>query len=143
MEYDLEVVVSWRYNLLRKIFNGSNSILHSQELSPMSQCKQTIPPFLIPLFWDYDENTVEINKHAYLIMARIMERGSWEAMIWLRKVYADEELATFLHEKGARILPPRELNYWALICGIPDETRRRWVKKTKEKKSVWSRRRPH
>ena len=104
----------------------------------MSRNKQTIPEFLIPFFWDYDEKTVEINRHAYLIMARIMERGSWEAMVWLRKVYADEELTAFLQKKGTRILPARELNYWALICGIPAETRRQWVKKAKERKSVWS-----
>ena len=57
-----------------------------------------------------------------------MERGSWESMIWLRKTFPNAELKTFLQKKGAKILPPRELNYWALVCGIPDETRKQWIK---------------
>jgi hypothetical protein len=50
-------------------------------------------------------------------MERVMSRGGWAAMRWLRRVYAREELADFLRRKGER-LAPRERAYWALMAGV-------------------------
>lgn len=86
-----------------------------------------IPEFLHSLLWDYDIDSIDIKIHAFLIIARIMERGTWETMQWLRKTYSNEELREFIEKKGVRLLPPRELNYWAFICGIPDAQRQNIV----------------
>ena len=86
-----------------------------------------IPEFLYSLFWDYDIDSIDIKVHAFLIMSRVMERGTWEAMNWLRRTYSNEDLREFIENKGVRLLPPRELNYWAFICGIPDKQRQNIV----------------
>ena len=77
-----------------------------------------IPDFLRRFFWEYDPRKLEVERHADVIMGRIMERGDWDAMCWLRQTYPMERLRRFLEMRGQRILPPRELNYWALICDI-------------------------
>ena len=98
---------------------------------------ETIPHPLDPLFWEYDPGEISIFKHADLIMSRIMERGTWASMVWLQKTFSRNRIAGFLEKKGSRILPPRELNYWALWCEVPNEKRRVWLIKGKNSRDVW------
>jgi len=102
-----------------------------------------IPEFLFPLFWEYDPGTIDTAKHAGLIIDRIMERGSWASMGWLKKTYTKDQLVSFLENKGHRTLPLRELNYWALMSGIPLEKRRNWLKNTSKRHHVWRARHAH
>jgi len=105
--------------------------------------RQNIPDTLHPFFWEYDVETLDIYNDADVIMSRIMERGSWQAMTWLRKAFSNAELKAFLQKKGRKFLPLRELNYWAMICGIPAETRKQWIKVAREKNAIWHRRHAH
>ncbi len=75
------------------------------------------PPDVARLFWDVDPATVDLERHRDYVMERVMARGGWVAMQWLRRTYAPEQLADFRHRKGTR-LAPRELAYWAVIAGI-------------------------
>lgn len=50
-------------------------------------------------------------------MGRVMARGGWAAMCWLREVYTREELADYLLRKG-HLLAPRDQAYWSLIAGV-------------------------
>jgi len=97
-----------------------------------------IPEEIEPLFWEYNPKSLDCDVHADVIMARIMERGGWEAMCWLRQTYPIKRLAEFLECRGRRILPPRELNYWALMCHIPAETRQEWIQQAREREDVWN-----
>jgi len=99
-----------------------------------------LPGYLYPFFWEYDPGKIHIMKHADFIIGRIMERGTWTSMRWLQKTYPRERLISFLEKKGRRRLPPRELNYWALISGIPPEKRKKWIKEAREKPHVWGNR---
>lgn len=102
-----------------------------------------LPEFLFPLFWEYYPETIDIVKHAGPIMDRIMERGSWASMLWLRRTYSKDQLVSFLEKRGNRILPSRELNYWALISGIPPEKRQKWLEKARGRHHVWRGRHSH
>lgn len=78
------------------------------------------PPLLAEvarLFWDVDPESVDVEQHRDYVMERVMARGGWEAMRWLRRTYSREQLADFLLRKGSR-LAPRERAYWALIAGV-------------------------
>ncbi len=88
---------------------------------------ESVPQYLFPLFWEYDPESIRLREHAHLVMARVMEWGNWRAMNWLGRVYSKQELVSFLSSRGRRILPPRELNYWALITGISDKERQKWI----------------
>jgi len=69
------------------------------------------------LFWDVDPLTVDPAQHRDYVMERIMTRGTWEAMRWLRRTYSREQLADFVRRKGRR-LTPRDEAYWALVAGV-------------------------
>ncbi len=82
----------------------------------------TLPDDVARLFWDVDPATVDLDSHADYVMERIMSRGTFDAMRWLRVTYDTERLADFLTRKAAR-LAPRDRAYWCLIAGVacPDE----------------------
>ena len=99
-----------------------------------------LPQYLHRFFWEYDPDALETDRHADLIMDRIMERGSWRAMQWLCTAYSGAMIARFLSKKGWRLLPPREVNYWALVSGMPEEEKKRVVQKAIQPDAVWSQR---
>lgn len=102
-----------------------------------------IPEFLCPLFWEYDVETIDITMHADVIIGRVMERGTWAAMKWLLQNFSKSELAGFLERKGKQLLPPRELNYWAIICDLSPDKRHKWVKDARESNNKWRSRVAH
>lgn len=67
------------------------------------------------LFWDVDPVTLDLDASSHYVMGRVMARGSWEAMKWLRARYSQLDLRTFVEHHGRKQLAPRELAYWALI----------------------------
>lgn len=79
---------------------------------------QSLPPFLVRLLWDVDPAKVDLERDKRLVFERVMSRGTWEAMRWLRATYTEAELADFVRKEGLRRLTPRDRAYWALVCGV-------------------------
>jgi len=104
---------------------------------------RNIPSSLHRFFWEYDPGKLDVDRHADLIMARLMERGSWQAMVWLRKTYPAAKIARFLEKKGWRVLAPREINYWALVCDLPENRKTELLHKSRQRDTIWSRRHEH
>jgi hypothetical protein len=80
-----------------------------------------LPEFVSRLLWDVDPSRIDLQRDAGLIFERIMSRGSWDAMNWLRARYSRDEIASFVRKEGARRLSPRDLAYWALVSGVDAE----------------------
>jgi len=79
--------------------------------------ESAVPECVRRLFWDVDPDTVELGLHADYVLERVMSRGTWEAMRWLRSTYSCEQLADFLQRRGHR-LTARDRAYWSLVAGI-------------------------
>ncbi len=71
------------------------------------------------LFWEVKPEDVDLDRHGDYVLERVMSRGGWEAMCWLRAAYSPEAIADFLRRKGDR-LTPRDRAYWSLIAGVPN-----------------------
>jgi hypothetical protein len=69
------------------------------------------------LLWDVDPASLDFDRDRALIFERVMTRGTWEAMTWLRARYSREAIADFVTKEGTRRLAPRDLAYWALVSG--------------------------
>ena len=76
-----------------------------------------IPDDVTRLFWEVDPASVDLERHRDYVMERVMNRGTWEAMQWLRRTYSPAVIADFLDRKGVRLVAPRERAYWALVSG--------------------------
>lgn len=76
-----------------------------------------LPNAVRALFWETDPDRVDLDAHCDYVLERVMARGDWAAMKWLRGRYPVDTLADFVRRKGCR-LAPRERAYWALISGV-------------------------
>jgi hypothetical protein len=91
-----------------------------------------VPDAVSRLFWDVDVASIDLDRARAFILERIMTRGTWEAMTWLRSRYDNEVIGAFVREHGERKLAPRDRSYWALVAGLevptePGGSRPRWA----------------
>ena len=70
------------------------------------------------MLWDVDLAAFDFDSASALVLERVMARGTWEAMKWLRGRYSNDVLAEFVRTRGVRALAPRDLAYWALVCDV-------------------------
>lgn len=82
---------------------------------------EALPDFVVRLLWDVDPSTLDVEHDCTLIFERVMSRGGWDAMRWLRGRYPKAQLAEFIRGDGGRRLSPRDLAYWALVCDVDVE----------------------
>jgi hypothetical protein len=80
-----------------------------------------LPAFVTRLLWDVDPGGIDAQRDCSLIFERVMSRGSWDAMKWLRATYPRAALAGFVCGEGGRRLAPRDRAYWALVCDVEVE----------------------
>jgi len=78
------------------------------------------PPEVRTLLWDVDPDAIDPVAHRDFILERVMSRGGWIAMQWLRRVTSPEIRSSFLKRKGER-LSPRDRAYWRLVSGLPEQ----------------------
>ncbi|MBI2443334.1 MAG: hypothetical protein HYV40_05530 [Candidatus Levybacteria bacterium] len=84
----------------------------------MKQKEKThLPEFLRPYFWDVDFGELEVNKHAFLIIKRVLDRGNLSDIRWLLKSYGKDEVKKVVI--GTRDLARPTGNFWADILEIP------------------------
>jgi hypothetical protein len=96
-----------------------------------------LPTFLHALFWEFNVRGIDIVQHADTIMGRIMERGNWQAMRWLRTAYPTDRIVSYLERRGKKVLPPREVNYWAFVSGVPEDKRVAWIREARRRLHAW------
>jgi hypothetical protein len=80
--------------------------------------REELPEAVTRLLWDVDPASLDLTRDCDLVFERVMSRGTWEAMRWLRRRYQRDDLAAFLRRAGRRLLSPRDLAYWALVCDV-------------------------
>ena len=90
-----------------------------------------LPDYIARLLWQIDPSTVDLHSHRDYVLERVMQRGGWDAMRWLRRTYSRDALADFLRRRGDR-LPPRERAYWSVAADVeikqePGGGRPRWT----------------
>ncbi len=74
----------------------------------------TLPRRLLPLLWDIDDPLhLDIQKYRGFLIARIVEKGRTEDIVWLKKTYG---LATIKRSVvQSKNVSKKVKNYWALL----------------------------
>jgi len=79
-------------------------------------CSSEIPEEVAALFWETQPESIDLDAHRDYVLERLMTRGGWTVMLWIRHRYSGAQIVDFLARKGHR-LAPRERAYWNLLCG--------------------------
>lgn len=69
------------------------------------------------MFWEVDPADIQLPVHNDYVLERLMQRGDWNAMKWIRANFETAVLKEFMRRRGDR-LAPRERAYWALVAGV-------------------------
>ena len=78
--------------------------------------KVQLPEFLRSYFWDVAFEELEVKKHAFLIIKRILDRGNLSDIRWLIKIYGKDEIKRVVMETKDLARPTG--NFWADILGL-------------------------
>jgi hypothetical protein len=78
-----------------------------------------LPTFLEKYFWDVNLENLDLQKHSFFIISRLLEFGDKKAISWLFKNFSKKAIKNSL--KKAKI-SPKSLNFWCLFFNVrPNE----------------------
>lgn len=97
-----------------------------------------IPSTVRSLLWEYSpESEPSDPRWKSAVIERVMQRGRWDDMLWLLRAFDTGQLRSYLERRGRRVLEPRELRFWARICGVPQDEQDAWVREARRKERAW------
>ena len=99
---------------------------------------RSLPPQLRAHFWDYNFSKLNWSRDRELIIARILQSGTWDDVKWLRAQVDDADLRRWIVTRHGRGLSPQQLRYWQLVLAIPRRQVDGWLKHPA--RQVWDRR---
>jgi len=90
-----------------------------------------LPNSLKTLFWDCDFGSLSLTEHRNFLVRRILDRGDWDAITWLRLTVGDAAIRDWFLAKNGGRLDPRKLRFWGLILDLPGDDVDGWVRKAR------------
>ncbi len=80
---------------------------------------ERIPPHIKRLFWDTDKDRVDVGKHRFYIIKRIMDYGNLEGVRWMMRNYTPEEITEVVRK--SRGISRKSAYFWSAYYQIPLE----------------------
>ncbi len=77
---------------------------------------KTIPKSIEILLWDVDLDELDLQKHSFFIIERIMVYGDEKDVRWMLKMFSKEQLIEVV--KRSKNLDKKSANYWALRLDV-------------------------
>jgi hypothetical protein len=84
------------------------------------------------LFPEYEFECMNLEDHQGVIIERILERGSWDQIRWLFRIYGETHVAGWVRKHGFRLLSKRSFALWRLTLGVNDYSAPEWAIAAKE-----------
>jgi hypothetical protein len=97
-----------------------------------------IPSWLAALLWDYETSALDLDRHQSAVIARVLSRGDWRSVCWLRTRYGDAPVREWLLSKRGRSLDRRSVRLWQLVFDLPAAEVESWL--AAPERAVWDRR---
>ncbi len=83
----------------------------------MDQAKKIqVPGFLRSYFWDVAFDELEVKTHTFLIIKRVLDRGTMNDIRWLVKTYGHDAIKKVVTQTKDLARPTG--NFWADLLGL-------------------------
>ena len=92
---------------------------------------EDLPATTAWLFPEYDFAEMDSERHAGVIIERVLEHGSWAELRWLFAYYGQPRVAEWVRQHGFRLLSKRSFALWRLALGIDDYVAPDWAREAK------------
>lgn len=76
-----------------------------------------LPMFIKSYFWDVDFDELQREKHWFLVLKRVLDRGNTRAIRWAIKNYGQDRIREVV--TTSIDLSPQTANFWASLLGLP------------------------
>lgn len=76
-----------------------------------------LPENLYQFFWDVDPKKVNPSEKPYFVIQRLLDKGNVEAVRWVRKNFATEDIEETL--KKYRDFSLKSASFWGLVYHVP------------------------
>lgn len=76
-------------------------------------------PSIKRLFWDVDKESVDIEKHRFYIISRIIDYGKPQDIKWMQNTYTEEEIKEVICKR--RGISKKTAYFWSAYYRIPKE----------------------
>jgi hypothetical protein len=94
-----------------------------------------LPEWLRSLFWDHDFSVLDWRQDRELVIGRVLEAGTWDAIQWLRRQAGDAALRDWILRHQGRCLSSEQIRFWELILDLPPETVDGWLQSPERR--IW------
>jgi hypothetical protein len=88
---------------------------------------EELPSAVRDLLWDVAPAEMRLPRHRDFLIGRILARGTWAAVEWLRRELTDAAIAEYLQRTRGRLSSPRRLRFWELVLGLDDGAVSGWI----------------
>jgi len=96
-----------------------------------SSPRKSLPESTAWLFPEYEFNKINPHAYRYVIMERILERGTWAEINWLFDEYGEQAVRDWVRQWGFRALTRRSFALWQLVLGIKRYHAPAWARAAK------------
>lgn len=97
-----------------------------------------LPPAVRELCWDVDASQLDLQAHRDFVVGRVLSRGTWDAVRWLRRAVDDQALRDYLVRSRGRHLSPRQLRLWEALLDLSHDQVSSWI--SAPERRVWDQR---
>lgn len=91
-----------------------------------------LPAYVRSLFWDMDAGRLRWSRHRDCIILRILSRGGFDAVRWLRQTVGDAQLREWIVARSGRGIDSRRLVYYGVILDLPHDLVLQWTERCKQ-----------
>lgn len=81
---------------------------------------QRLPDFLRPLFWSYDFDSLDLEKHQKIIILNVINYGDLKHWRWISDYYGKDNVGQVLSEAPVTELRPQVRKLAAVIFNIKE-----------------------
>ena len=79
--------------------------------------KITLPQAVKSCLWSYDTDLIDpsLPDHRTLIMHNVLDRGTNEAVLWLRQTFSEKEIIEVIAQSSVSDWSKKSLALWSLV----------------------------
>jgi hypothetical protein len=98
----------------------------------------TLPRHVAALLWDYDPLSIDPERHRDALFARVLSRGDWRSIVWVRGRFGDAAIREWLVRTRGRQLDRRTVRLWQVLLELPGDQVDAWL--AAPERQLWDRR---
>jgi hypothetical protein len=104
----------------------------------VSDSRVILPTAIGRIFWEHADGDVSWEAHRDYIVERVLARGDWDSICWVRRTAGDAVLREILIRTRGRWLSPQQLSLWELLLDLPEKLVYDWLHVPS--RAIWDRR---